>query len=111
VISKPYYPESSFLTSLKSGRAHIETGFHLAQNYPNPFNPSTRIHYQLAEKTTVDLSIYNILGEKVATLVSGEQPAGNHQAQWHATAHAGGIYIYTLHSGSFSQQRKMVLLR
>jgi flagellar hook assembly protein FlgD len=54
------------------------------QNYPNPFNPKTAIGYQLSAVSTVELSIYNLLGQKVATLVSGKQAAGQHQIEWDA---------------------------
>jgi hypothetical protein len=110
-ISVPFYPESTFLSSLKHQPIHNPGGFHLSQNYPNPFNPTTRINYQLAKKAIVDLSIYNILGEKVVTLVSREQPAGNYQVEWDAGLYAGGVYIYALRTDDAGQQRKMILLR
>jgi predicted phosphodiesterase len=89
--------------------------FELYQNYPNPFNPVTMITYQLPITSEVDLSIYNILGEKVATLIYGMKPAGNHQVEWDATGHASGVYIYRLSAESIArsvvQARKLVLLR
>ena len=59
----------------------------------------------------VDLSIFNVLGEKVVTLVSKEQPAGNYRVEWDALSHASGTYIYKLRAGSFTKSRKMMLLR
>ena len=88
----------------------------LLQNYPNPFNPSTTIEYELPVRSQVDLIIYNILGQRVATLYSRTQPAGLHGIEWDGTDAQGrpvasGIYFYRLHTPSFSQAKKMVLLR
>ena len=110
VISKPYYPDSDIFTSLGSHFKNPQMDFELNQNYPNPFNPTTRINYQLAKTSVVDLGIFNLLGEKVATLVSQEQPAGNYLVEWNALAHASGIYIYKLKVGFFEQSHKMILL-
>ncbi len=71
-------------------------GFELAQNYPNPFNPKTVIRYQLPVAGNVELSIYNILGNKVAVLVSGKQKAGRHEVRWDASGFSSGIYFYRL---------------
>jgi aminopeptidase N len=85
--------------------------FQLFQNYPNPFNPSTIINYELPIAKYVDLSIYNVLGEKVATLVSEIKKAGFHQVQWDANDIASGIYIYKLRAGEFSDVKKMIVIR
>ena len=89
--------------------------FRIAQNYPNPFNPSTTIEYALPSTSHVTLVIYNILGEKVATLVDGMQQAGYKSVVWNAENVASGIYFYRI-STVFGQNaltsiRKMVLLR
>ena len=90
---------------------HPET-FLLYQNFPNPFNPTTTISYKLLAFSRVDLSIYNLLGQKVATLVSAKQPAGKYEVQWDATGFASGVYLYKLDTDNgFSQTRKLVLLR
>ena len=85
--------------------------FKLYQNYPNPFNPTTKINYELPITNYVDLSIYNVLGQKVATLVSKRQAAGVYQVEWNATEFASGVYYYNLQAGEFVQVRKMVLIR
>ena len=85
--------------------------FDLHQNYPNPFNPSTTISYQLPKSDHVELSIYNLLGQKIAILVSEQQQAGKHQVSWDATGFPSGIYYYVLKAGEFRQVKKMVLLR
>lgn len=83
----------------------------LTQNYPNPFNPITTISYQLSKKSLVDLSIFNLVGEKVVTLVSEEQPVGKYEVEWNAQAYSSGIYIYKLKTQFFEQSRKMILLQ
>jgi hypothetical protein len=83
----------------------------LKQNYPNPFNPKTIINYELEIMNDVDLSIYNILGKKVATLVSKRQEAGNHQVEWDGNGHTSGVYYYRLEAGAFRDVKKMMLLK
>jgi hypothetical protein len=85
--------------------------FHLFQNYPNPFNPKTIINYELEIMNDVDLSIYNLLGQKVATLVSKRQEAGNHHIEWDATGFASGVYYYRIKSGEFQDVKKMIVIR
>ena len=83
----------------------------LNQNYPNPFNPSTMINYQLPITNYVDLSVYNLLGQKVATLVNKRQPAGHYQIEWDASGFAGGVYYCRIKAGNFLQTRKMIYLK
>jgi sugar lactone lactonase YvrE len=83
----------------------------LDQNYPNPFNPSTKINYQLPITNEVELSIYNLLGQKVATLVDEEQRAGYHQVEWEASGFASGIYYYKIEAGEFQDVKKMIFLK
>jgi len=86
--------------------------FQLYDNYPNPFNNATIINYQLPRTSEVELSIYNIVGQKVKTLVSEKQPAGNYKVEWDATGFASGVYMYQLTTNrGFTQTKKMVLLR
>jgi hypothetical protein len=90
----------------------IPDKFNLFQNYPNPFNPVTTIRWQLASDSRVELTIYNLIGQKVAMLFSGEQEAGTHQVRWDASDFASGVYIYRLTTDAgYSQTRKLVLLR
>ena len=95
--------------------APLPARLHLGQNYPNPFNPSTIIPYQLPAATRVRLEVFNILGQRVATLVDGERPAGFHTAAWNATDASGrgvgsGVYLYRLLGGGERLTRSMVLL-
>jgi hypothetical protein len=84
----------------------------LGQNYPNPFNPTTTIGYELQMTAEIELSIYNLLGQKLATLVSGRQAAGYYQVKWDAAGQAGGVYFYRLRTESgFLATKKMVLVK
>ena len=90
-------------------------GFGLGQNYPNPFNPATIIPYELAAAAQVRLEVFNSVGQRVATLVNGEQLAGAHRAQWNGTDAAGravaaGVYLYRLTVAGASQTGRMVLV-
>jgi hypothetical protein len=105
----------------QSSVSAIPTEFALHENYPNPFNPTTLIRYDLPEASTVTLSVFNILGEKVATLVNGQVPAGYQTAEWNAGNSGGvsvpsGIYLYrlqvtSLNGKEFHEVRKMVLMK
>ncbi|MDE2811377.1 MAG: T9SS type A sorting domain-containing protein, partial [Gemmatimonadota bacterium] len=97
-----------------TGRA-LPARFALGPNYPNPFNPSTIISYQLAASSQVRLEVFNLLGQRIATLVDGERPAGFHTATWHAVDGAGravgaGVYIYRMTVGEERQTGRMVLI-
>ena len=97
--------------------AGLPDRFSLAQNFPNPFNPGTRIKYTIAAsidgtgKQLVTLKVYNILGKEVATLVNEEKQAGGYEIGFDATNLPSGVYFYTLNTGSYSQTRKMMLLK
>jgi hypothetical protein len=98
-------------TSIESQNINLPHTYSLKQNYPNPFNPVTMITYQLPMINDVDLSIYNILGQKVATLVNERQQAGRYRVEWDASGFASGVYYYRLEAGEFVDIRKMILLR
>ena len=85
--------------------------YKLCQNYPNPFNPRTTIKYQLQMISEVELSVYNVLGQKVATLVSENQPAGEYNIEWDASGLASGMYYYRLTAGQFVETKRLVLLK
>ncbi|MBO6792864.1 MAG: T9SS type A sorting domain-containing protein [Balneolaceae bacterium] len=90
----------------------IPSEFALKQNYPNPFNPSTNINFALPQSSKVTLTVYDMLGRKVATLLNGsEMPAANHSVQFDASALASGMYIYRIEAGSFVSTRKMMLIK
>jgi len=90
--------------------------YELYNPYPNPFNPVTTLRYDLPEYAQVSITIYNMMGRVVKTLINNQQTAGYRSTQWNATNDAGspvsaGIYLYTIQAGDFRQTRKMVLLK
>jgi hypothetical protein len=90
--------------------------FSLEQNYPNPFNPTTIIDFSLPEQSHVRLDVYNIMGQKVRTLVNDARAAGAHSVIWNGSNDNGenvasGVYFYRIESGQFSETRKMMLLK
>lgn len=91
--------------------SEIVEGFELFQNYPNPFNPETKISYRLDEDGFVTLSIYNLLGEKIKTLVEAEQPSGFHEAVFKAENIPSGVYIYTLNTNKKVTSKLMTLVK
>ena len=95
---------------------NIPVEFSLSQNYPNPFNPSTTIKYAISTKQLVQLKVYDILGNVIATLVNEEKPAGTYEAKFDSNFGnirnlASGIYFYRLQAGSFTETKKMVMLK
>ena len=89
----------------------LPTEFALQQNFPNPFNPSTLIKYQLPEASHVSLIVYNMIGQQVSTLIDGVEEAGYKSVQWNADVLPSGMYFYKIVAGSFSETRKMVLVK
>ncbi len=103
------------VVSSKSKTLLPET-FSLSQNYPNPFNPQTIIKYTLPEDCHVELTLYNILGQKVKTLVNQHQSAGYKMIHWNGKDDKGneipsGLYFYKIKTPKYSETKKMVLLR
>jgi len=89
--------------------------FHLYQNFPNPFNPSTRINFSLPQTAFVQLKVYDVLGNEIATLVNEEKSVGNYEVEFNTSSinhfPASGVYFYRLTAGEFVQTRKMVLMK
>jgi hypothetical protein len=90
--------------------------FTLSQNYPNPFNPVTALRYDLPEDAMVNITIYDMMGRIVKTMVNAQQNAGYKSVIWDATNNAGqpvsaGLYLYTIQAGAFRQTKKMVMLK
>jgi hypothetical protein len=85
--------------------------YQLSQNYPNPFNPSTQIQYSLPEVTQVTLEVFNSLGQKVMELVNDQQSAGYHTATFDASGLSSGVYLYKLTTPSFTETKKMLLIK
>ncbi|MBD3331217.1 DUF4397 domain-containing protein [candidate division GN15 bacterium] len=89
----------------------VPNTFALDQNYPNPFNPSTTISFTLPERSNVTLDVYNMLGQKVETLVNGPKQAGRHEVDFDASSLASGVYFYRIESTAGSETKKMMLLK
>lgn len=89
----------------------VPVSFELYQNYPNPFNPTTSIKFALPKESQVKLSVYTILGQEVATLVNSVMSAGYHTVNFDASKLPSGMYIYKIDAGSFSQIKKMLLMK
>lgn len=105
------------ITEVKSGEDHnLPREFNLLQNYPNPFNASTTISYLLPVTGEVSLTVYNLLGQTVRTLIQGRQSAGSYSIVWdgknqNGSSVSSGIYFYRLRTENLSQVRKMVFLK
>lgn len=104
----PFYQPSAVD---ESDNNQVPTSYKLNQNFPNPFNPTTTISYVLSKESHVELSIHNILGEKILTLVNEKQPTGEHVVLFEANNFSGGIYFYQIQAGDFISTKKMLLLR
>jgi hypothetical protein len=91
----------------------IPVSLSLLQNYPNPFNPSTLITYQLPNESMVRLTVHDVLGKEIETLVNGTQSAGTHEVSFVPGAKhlPSGVYFYTLTAGNYTQTKRMVLLK
>jgi photosystem II stability/assembly factor-like uncharacterized protein len=94
-----------------AAKSKLPLAFRLAQNYPNPFNPSTTIGYGLPNRSHVTLTVFNTLGQQVATLQNGEQDAGYHEVKFDATNLSSGVYFYRMQAGSYVETKKLLLMR
>jgi hypothetical protein len=101
----------NFVTSVEPTSGTVPGTFQLEQNYPNPFNPTTNIRYSIPAGSVVTLKVFNMLGQEIATLQNGHQDAGSYLAKFDATSLANGTYYYTLTAGSFSETKKMIVLK
>ncbi|GAB5407768.1 MAG: hypothetical protein BalsKO_01330 [Balneolaceae bacterium] len=99
------------ITSNEGNELYVPEFFKLNQNYPNPFNPSTNISFELPEAGSVQLKVYNMLGQEVASLVEGRMNSGNHSVNFDASQLSSGVYIYRLIVGSQSITKKMMLIK
>ncbi len=85
--------------------------FALFQNYPNPFNPNTTIKFSLPAKINLTLSVYNIIGQKIADLFKGELDEGYHDVTFNASGLSSGVYFYKIESENFNSIKKMILMK
>jgi hypothetical protein len=103
--------EGTSIVSVPNIIASVPKTFSISQNYPNPFNPSTKINYEIPEKSTVNLKVYDILGNEILTLVNEEKQLGRYEVEFNAINLPSGIYFYRIKAGNFVQTKKMLLLK
>ena len=86
-------------------------GYTLGQNYPNPFNPRTEITFNLPDACETRMDIFNIMGQRIVSLINDNLDAGQHTAEWDGSSMASGVYFYRLEAGDYAESKKMVLLK
>ena len=101
-----YVPVTAFNEDVNSVNSYS-----LSNNYPNPFNPSTSIQYAISINQFVQLKVYDVLGNEVATLVMEEKLAGSYGVSFNASQLSSGVYFYRLQAGSFVETKKMSLIK
>jgi hypothetical protein len=102
---------SDIATNVDNASTILPSEFILSQNYPNPFNPTTTVSFSLPYKSFVSIKIFDLIGRDVATIVLEELSAGSHSRQWNSEDLPSGVYFYRLQAGSFTETKKLVLLR
>lgn len=103
-------PLSEMITGINE-KSDLPENYSLSQNYPNPFNPATTIKYSVSQMHKVTLKVYSALGKEVATLVNEEKPAGAYEVSFNGAGLASGVYYYKLTAGSYTDVRKMILIK
>jgi hypothetical protein len=108
-----YFSGTSTITGIGKNLQgyNIPKEYNLRQNYPNPFNPSTMIDFTLSSAEKVKIIVYNQLGQQVATIADGEYSIGTHQLNFNPGNLASGVYYYRINAGTFTQTKKMILLK
>jgi len=106
-----WFEGSQSLKESDLAEPNLPAHYALSQNYPNPFNATTVIAYTLPVESHVELQIYNVRGQKVATLVDEKQAAGQKSVDWNASELSSGVYFYKLTAGDFSETRRMMLVK
>jgi hypothetical protein len=107
-----YNPNAAgIITAVGEFTNTIPSVYKLQQNYPNPFNPSTIIQYAIPTASNVKIEIFDITGEKVATLIDGFKSEGYYEVSFNANGLASGLYLYRISAGAFVQTRKMILMK
>jgi len=100
-----------FVTDVRDVTQTLPTAYSLEQNYPNPFNPSTKINFSIPESGLVTMRVYNSIGEEMGILLNEEKSAGTYEVDFNAEGLSSGIYFYSITAGSFTQTKKMILIK
>jgi len=111
IVATSELPPSPPGENFSSTKQQIPTQYSLEQNYPNPFNPNTTIEYQVPTRSHVSIKVFDVLGREVATLVNGVEEPGYKSMNFNANGLESGMYFYRLHAGTFTDTKKLVLLR
>lgn len=104
-----WYGSQKLLTRVEQAPSDLPDEFHLEQNYPNPFNPLTTISFDVKAPVRVVLTLYNVLGHRVTTLVNGQYTAGRYRVHFDARDLSSGLYFYAIQMGDFRSIKKMIL--
>jgi hypothetical protein len=110
-LSGFWYQTGPILTDVETNLDALPREFRLEQNYPNPFNPTTIVRFAVPKTSHVRLTLYDMLGRRVATLIDEEKPAGEYEFTVDAKHLSSGIYFYMMQAGAFTQTRKFTLVR
>jgi hypothetical protein len=113
IINGVLYGDTTFITGIERISSEIPSSFNLYQNYPNPFNPTTKIKFAILNGVVGQtfLSVYDILGREVATLVNEKLSPGTYEVEWNAADYPSGVYFYKLQTEDYSETKKLVLLK
>ncbi len=113
VINGNVSGDTSFpvFTGLNNQYTEIPYEFKLSQNFPNPFNPATNITFQIAAASQVRLTVYNVMGKEVENIINKLMGPGKYYSIWDASAFPSGVYYYRLQAGSYTETKKMVLIK
>jgi photosystem II stability/assembly factor-like uncharacterized protein len=104
-------PLADLRTAVKEPQVPLPNGFSLFQNYPNPFNPSTTIQYSFPHRSHITLTVFNTLGQQIATLVNGDIDPGYHEVKFDGSNLASGVYFYRLQAGDFVKTKRLMVLK
>ncbi|HMQ80559.1 MAG TPA: T9SS type A sorting domain-containing protein, partial [Ignavibacteria bacterium] len=106
-----YANQEGLITGINQNNTEVPELYSLSQNYPNPFNPVTNIKFSIPASGNVKLTVFDITGRVAAVLLDKNMNAGNYTADFDASGLSSGIYFYTLSSGSFTDTKKMILVK
>lgn len=111
VINGVVYGDTSMLVGINQISGEVPVEYSLYQNFPNPFNPVTKIRFSVPLSSHVNISVFDVTGGEIETLVSSDLFAGTYETDWNAENYPSGVYYYKLSAGNFSQTKKMVLVK
>lgn len=111
VTAQYYHFSADVIIQSADGEIGRITSYKLDQNYPNPFNPNTKIKYSIPSQSYVQIKVYDVLGNEIATLVNEEKLSGSYTVNFDASNIPSGVYFYSLNAGNFTESKKMILMK